>query len=623
MCGITGIYDANHGASINKQILVSMANVMAHRGPDELSVFTEENVGFGFRRLSIIDVKNGHQPFYSADGSVVMICNGEIYNHNELRKELKTKGYSFNTNCDVEVIVNLYLEYGYKFIKRLNGQFAFAIFDKKKKSLLLARDHFGICPLFYTHTDGLLIFGSEIKAILKHPEVRKQVNLEGLDQILTFPGMVSPVTMFTGIKSIPPGHFVSMNQDILSVNEYWDLEYQDINSAGEQHTESYYIEKLDELLQESVRYRLSSEVPIGYYLSGGLDSSLVGSLMHKVGKGNRYPSFSIVFPGDDEFDEQKHQAQLSTYLNGTNYRTVFNSQEVEKRLKAAVWSSESPLKETYNTCSLALSQSVKENGVKVILSGEGADELLGGYIGYRFDKQRQKNIGVKEIHEELEDEYRLRLWGDKDFFYEKDYYEFSSVKKSLYSKAVRGDFKRFDAVGALQINRKKITNKHVLHQRSYIDFKLRLGDHLIADHCDRVCYANSIEGRFPFLDINVVEFIRTIPPELKLNGLIEKYILKQVAKKYIPQEIVNRQKFGFIAPGSPALLRQNVEWINDLLSYHQIKRQGFFDPNMIERLKLQYAQKDFRLNLPYDSDLLIVVITFNIFLELFDMPSFN
>ena len=622
MCGITGIYDAKQRQPIDKSLLVTMANELTHRGPDELSCFIHERIGFGFRRLSIVDVLHGHQPFYNADESVVVICNGEVYNYRELRAELEGKGYRFKTNCDIEVIVHLYTEYGTSFVSRLNGQFAFAIFDKRDNSLFLARDHFGICPLFYTHFDGLFIFASEIKAILKHPLVKRVVNLEGLDQLFTFPGVVSPVTLFKDIHSLAPGHGMIVKGDQVNIFEYWDLDYPEESDLAVK-SESFYAEQLEELLLKSVKYRLNADVPIGFYLSGGLDSSLVGALMKALTPDVDYPSFSIGFPADVEMNERKYQQIMINHLKGTNHEIMFDSAEVEKRLKQAVWASEGALKESYNTCSLALSEAVNKKGIKVILSGEGADEFFGGYIGYRFDKQRAGGNGVKDLEEQFEDEYRNRLWGDSDFFYEKNYYEFSGLKSDLYAAQLRGKFKNFDATKNLLFNKERIRNRHILHKRSYVDLKLRLSDHLIADHCDRVTNANSVEGRFPFLDINLVEFIKTIPPDIKLNGLVEKYILKKVAAKYIPESIINRQKFGFIAPGSPSLLTQNVEWINDLLSYDRIKKQGYFDPDVVESLKKQYSTKGFRLNLPYDSDFLIVILTFNIFLELFDMPDMS
>lgn len=622
MCGIAGVFDSESRSPVEEPLLVAMANAMVHRGPDELSTYIDGQLGFGFRRLSIVDLLHGHQPFFSADGSVVLICNGEIFNYKTLRAELQAKGYQFTTNCDIEVIVHLYAAYGTDFLNRLNGQFAFAIYDKKQQSLFLARDQFGICPLFYTFFEGIFLFASEIKAILQHPRVKREVNPEGLDQVLTFPGPVSPVTLFKNISSLPPGHSMIVKDGKIHLQQYWDLTYPEEPAAASLQ-ESYYIEKLEDLLLRSVQYRLNADVPVGFYLSGGLDSSLIGALMKAIDPGHHFPAFSIGFPADHDMNERIYQQLMVNHLQAESTEIMFDSKEVETSLKQAVLTAECALKESYNTCSLALSKAVNRKGIKVILSGEGADELFGGYVGYRFDKQRIPNTAIKDLETALEDECRSRLWGDPDFFYEKDYYEFSGVKSGLYSKKLREQFPSFDAVQHLVFNKARIKNRHILHKRSYVDLKLRLSDHLIADHCDRVTMAHSVEGRFPFLDIDLVEFIATIPPGLKLKGLVEKYILKKLARKYIPDTIIDRQKFGFVAPGSPGLLRNNSEWINDLLSYDRIKRQGFFDPDVVESLKKKYRTAGFTLNLPFDSDLLIVIITFNIFLELFDMPSIS
>ncbi|MEO1049771.1 MAG: asparagine synthase (glutamine-hydrolyzing) [Bacteroidota bacterium] len=625
MCGITGVYNLEHKQPVQEELLGRMAEAIHHRGPDETAIHVGTNFGIGFKRLSIIDVKHGHQPYFYDDGNLVMVCNGEIYNYKELRNELMQKGHVFKTNCDVEVILPLYKEYGTAFIKSLNGQFAFAIFDKKDQKVILARDHFGICPLFYTQTDGRFIFGSEVKSILEHPLVKRKVNLTGLDQVLSFPGLVSPETMFEGICSLKPGHFIKIDAGEISIQEYWDLDYPEISQCSDGRPETWYTERLEEELLKSVKYRLNADVPVGFYLSGGLDSSLIGGLMKHLAPNTSYASFSIGFPGLDnqEIDERRYQRKMADYVNSNHTEIPFDWSEINTRLKNAIYHSEMPLKETYNTCSLALSRAVSNSDIKVILSGEGADEFFGGYIGYRFDKQRMNGNGASDLEEMLENQVREQLWGDPDFFYEKNQYQFRETKQALYASEINDLFHDFDSIQALAIDRTKLRNRHNLHKRSYLDLKLRLSDHLISDHCDRVTYANSVEGRYPFLDVNLVNFIRTIPPDLKLNGMVEKYILKKVARKFIPQEVYERQKFGFVAPGSPELLRNDIEWINDLLSYDQIKRQGYFNPDVIERLKKQYKKEGFKLNLPFDSDLLIVVITFNIFLELFEMPSFS
>ena len=623
MCGITGIFDFESKYKIEEHVIAAMANAIKHRGPDEYSCLIDGNLGFGFQRLSIIDISNGHQPFFNDDRSVILICNGEIYNFKELRKSLTDKGHKFKTNCDVEVILHSYVEYGVDFINQLNGQFAFALFDKKKDLLFLARDHFGICPLFYTVVDEVFIFGSEIKSILKHPLVKRSVNLTGLDQVFSFPGLVSPATMFENIKSLKAGHFLLIKDKQVQCKEYWDIDYPPASHDYGNHSESYYKDKLEELLIKSVKYRLEADVPIGFYLSGGIDSSLIAALIKKINPMQSYDSFSVSFPQsiDKEHDESYYQKIMARSVGSANHQIEFKSNDVERLLRDAVYHSECPLKETYNTCSLALSKSVKEENIKVVLSGEGSDEFLGGYVGYRLDLQRDQSKEDRTIEYLLEEQNRVKLWGDADFFYEYNHYEYNQVKNDLYSDQVKNKYSQFDCIQNLGINKERLSGRHVFHKRSYLDFKLRLSDHLISDHCDRVTYANSIEGRYPFLDIELIEFIKTIPPEIKIKGMVEKYILKEVAKKYLPAEVTNRQKFSFVAPDSTQLIRSNNPWIEDLLSYETIKRQGFFNPDVVERLKKMYRNEKFKLNSPFDTDFLIVIITFGIFLELFEISD--
>lgn len=625
MCGITGIYNINNEREIRKDVLIAMADAIKHRGPDDSTYLLDGNLGLGFQRLSIIDLAHGRQPFYSDDQSVVTICNGEIYNYKELRQELQNKGYRFKTNCDIEVVAPLYEEYGIDFVKKLNGQFAIALFDKTNQAFYLVRDQFGICPMFYTVVDGTIIFGSEIKAILKHPMVKREVNLTALDQLFSFPGIVSPTTFFKNVISLKPGHFLKVSNGDITTHEYWDLVYPFESDISEEKPELYYVDRLEKLLLQSVKYRLNSDVPVGFYLSGGLDSSLVGAMMKTINPDFRYKSFSIGYPRDEdsEHDERKYQRLMAKNVNSIHNEISFDWASVADRLKDAIYYSEGALKESYNTCSLALSEAVRGSDVKVVLSGEGSDELLGGYVGYRFDVQRREQSKEKNLEELLEGQIRQKLWGDSDFFYETNHYEFRETTKALYSDKINSRYSSFDCLAQLEIDKKKIDGRHPFHKRSYLDFKLRLSDHLISDHADRVNYANSVEGRYPFLDMNLINFISTIPPQVKLKGLVEKYILKEVAKKYLPTEINTRQKFSWVAPGSSQLLRNNVEWIEDMLSYDRIKRQGYFNPDTVERLKKMYRSENFKLNLPYDSDLLIVILTFNIFLEVFDMPDLN
>jgi asparagine synthase (glutamine-hydrolysing) len=623
MCGITGIYDIQSKQAIQEKTLKAMSDALIHRGPDDSAIIIDDNLGLGFRRLSIIDLKHGNQPFYSDDGQVIAICNGEIYNHKELRRELEAKGFRFRTHCDIEVLPHLYVTYGIDFVKKLNGQFAICLYDKRKKQLFLVRDHFGICPLFYTVVDDTLVFGSEIKAILRHDKVKRAVDLTALDQLFTFPGTVSPTTFFKNISSLKPGHFLQLKDGNVSTHEYWDLDYPLESEIAETKSEQYYIDRLEELFAKSVEYRLAADVPVGFYLSGGVDSSLVGAMMSKVNPGTSYDSFSIHYPSkiDSQHDERVYQRMMAKHLNSTHHEIEFNWSSVADRLKDAIFYSEGALKESYNTCSLALSEKVSNTNIKVVLSGEGSDEFFGGYVGYRFDIQRRNRSTDDSLEEILEAQTRQKLWGDPNFFYETNHNEFRETTRAVYSDSMNDLHNGFDCLPKLGIDKSKLAGRHPFHKRSYLDLKLRLSDHLVSDHADRVNYANSVEGRYPFLDINLIEFVKTIAPDVKLKNLIEKYILKEMARKYLPPEINNRQKFSWVAPSSSQLLKNNVEWIQDMLSPDAIKRQGYFNAQTIERLKKIYSREDFTLNIPYESDLLIVVLTFNIFLEVFDMPN--
>jgi asparagine synthase (glutamine-hydrolysing) len=622
MCGIVGYIDLREKNRIDEAVLARMTDTLKHRGPDSAGCFVDKNVALGFRRLSIIDLESGDQPLYTEDNSVVTICNGEIFNYRELRKDLQGKGHSFRTNSDVEVLGHLYEDHGPGFIEKLNGQFAFAIYDRQKRSLLLARDHFGINPLYYVLTDGFFIFASEIKAILEHPAVEREVNLTGLDQILTFPGLISPHTMFKDVLSLGSGQFLRVTDGDIQLREYWDLDYPTVDEVVQEQPEAYYVERLRDLFARSIKYRLQADVPVGFYLSGGLDSSMIAGMIRQVSPDQVRHSFSITFK-ERQISEEKYQRLVADHVASEHHDIVFGWSEIIDRLQSMIYHCECPVKETYNTCSMALSEAARQAGITVVLTGEGADELFAGYVGYRFDRFGIRNSSKFDLETAFEEELRERVWGDKNLFYETDHYALHEIKSALYTPDVYESFEQFDCLGRSPVNKERLRKRHFIHQRSYLDFKLRLSDHLIADHGDRMSLANSVEARYPFLDVELVEFARTIPPHLKLNQFTEKYILRRVAEDLVPSQILNREKYGFHAPGSPYLLRQNLEWINDLLSPARIERQGYFNPKVVERLKLQYLQEGFQLNLPFESDLLTIVLTFGIFLDLFGLPNRN
>ena len=621
VCGITGVFALHGKPRVEQHVLESMTAKLEHRGPDDSGYHLAPGVGFGFRRLSIIDLAHGQQPQSNEDQTVTSVCNGEIFNHEQLKSELRAQGHRFRSRSDVECLVHLYEEHGPGFLSGLNGQFAMAIHDARSNTLLLARDQLGILPLFYAIADGLLIFGSEIKAILEHPAIRREVDLTGLDQILTFPGPVSPRTMFRNIQSLPPGHCLIVENGEVEVREYWDLDFPLMDSVAPIADEAYHVHRLDQLLRESVDLRLGADVPVGFYLSGGLDSSLIGSMIHDLRPEDSWQSFSIGFDQDD-IDERAFQQLMSDHVGSTHHEILFDWPDISSRLKKAVYQAECALKESYNCCSLALSEMVSSRGIKVILTGEGADEIFGGYVGYRFDairKAQEEESFDPQVF--LEREVRERLWGDADFFYERNFLEFGEIKSALYAPDIAASLDAFRSESQPLIDVSKVRGRHPLHKRSYIDLKLRLSDHLLADHGDRVALANAVEARYPFLDVGLLEYAKDIPVELLLRGDMEKYILRRVASRYLPEAIVQRKKFGFVAPGSPYLLKQDIEWITDLLAYDKIKREGYFNADTVERLKKLYLRDDFSINQTFDNDLLMVVLTFEIFLEVFDMPA--
>lgn len=623
MCGFSGYLDMRHERRAEQEVLLRMTERLAHRGPDSCGYLVEGSLGFGFRRLSIIDLETGDQPITNEDGSIVLMCNGEIFNYRELRDGLVRKGHRFSTNTDVEVLVHLYEEEGTEFLNRLNGQFAFVIWDSSRRRLFLARDQFGICPLFYTVADGVFVFASEVKALLEYPLVRREVDLTGLDQMLSFPGVVSPRTMFKGVESIKSGHHLTVEGGEIRSTEYWDLDFPTEADAPPEKDESYYVERLGHLLAESVRYRLQADVPVGFFLSGGLDSSLIAALIRQVSPGIRRHSFSVSF-ADAEIDEAAYQRLMTRHVASEHHEIAFDWPDIAAGLRRAVYHAECPLKETYNTASLLLSRRAKQSGVSVVLNGEGADELFAGYVGYRFDQFRAgRDRAHYDLDTALEDEIREQLWGDRDLFYEKDQYAFRELKSALYSAGANELFDEFDCLNFEIVNKERLRGRSFINRRSYLDFKLRLGGHLIADHGDRMTMANSVEGRYPFLDPGVVEFVRELPDRMKLNGFTEKYVLKRVADRFLPREVVGREKFAFVAPGSTSLLKGNVEWVNDLLSYDYVKCRGYFNPDAVESLKAQYSRDGFKLNVPLEDDLLIIVLTFHIFLEAFGLPSLN
>jgi len=617
MCGIAGVFYTDRDRRPDPGIVKTMTSRLAHRGPDDEAFHINSGFGLGFRRLSIIDLAGGRQPFVSDDGRIVSACNGEIYNWREIRARLEKRGHVFRTRCDTEVVLYAYREYGPGFVEQFNGQFAYAVYDRDIHTLILGRDQTGIAPMFYTLLDGAVVFASEIKAILEYPGLEKRVDLTALDQVFSFPGIISPHTMFEGIFSIKPGHYIEVSSTGVKDVEYWDLLYPEENDTGMIQIDA--VSDIEGALRKAVEYRLQADVPVGFYLSGGLDSSLVGAIIHDLAPDIRRNSFSIGF-SNPEIDERRFQRIVANQTGSLHHEVEFHPNDVDRMMPEVIRLTECPLKETYDVCSLILSGLVREHGMKVVQTGEGADELFAGYVGYRMDSRRDVSEldGVESM---MEADIRHCLWGDKDLMYERNFIPMREIKETIYHPELAGQLEMFECVNEPVVNAARITGRHPLHKRSYLDFKLRLADHLLSDHGDRMAYGSSVEARYPFLDYGVINTAVTIPPEFLIKDGYEKYVLRQVAKRYLPPEILKREKFSFVAPGSPYLIANDIEWVKEVLDPATIKRQGYFNPDTITRLRLMYSEDGYVINQTFDNDLLMIVLTFGLFLREFGITG--
>ena len=615
MCGIAGMLDLSGSRRVLDGDLERMVGSLRHRGPDRVATAVKGDAGLAFARLSINDFENGMQPAMAFDGSVMSVCNGAIVNWRDLRSELELQGFTFQSRCDTEVVASAFAAHGKRFAAKLQGQFALGVYDHKDRSLTLARDPFGICPLFYTCVDRLLLFASEIKGLLAHPAVPRKVDLTGLDQVLTFPGPVSPRTLFQGVYSLPPGHCLRVCVDgTISQWPYWDLSFEEPRFDGPSERE--WLEELDSLFTRAVARRMEADVPVGLYLSGGLDSSLVGAKARALaGVAAPLRSYSIdVCEG--ALSEAKYQRLVSRFLKTDHNERSLGAAEVLERLRAVVYHTEAPIRESFNAATFVLSEQVAANGQRLVLAGEGADELFAGYVGYRFDQ-----VGLRRELPPEEAVLSERLWGDASFVYDGPLAPVRAANRALIAPALRRSYDECCCLNYPPINTDNLKGLDALQRRSYLDTKLRLGDHLLSGHGDRMALAHAVEVRYPFLDADIAAFASRLPSRLKLQNLTEKYLLKQLGGRHLPLVLARREKFAFTAPGSPALLAKGSDLIDYLLAPSTILRQGYFDLVEVQRLRTQYSQPGFRLNVPFERDVLLVVLTFGLFLEVFDLPN--
>lgn len=604
MCGIAGIVNLTAQAPVESGELLRMAAMIGHRGPDDSAFLQGDGFGLAHTRLSIIDLAGGRQPIHNEDRTVWVVFNGEIFNYIELRKLLESKGHGFYTHTDTEVIVHLYEEYGDRFVEHLNGQFAIGLWDTRKRRLLLVRDRPGILPLFYAQHDGRLFFGSEIKAILAGLRVTPAIDEVALDQIMTFWSVLPPRTAFKGINTLAPGEMLIVENGCCEIRRYWDWQFPE---RGDYLTgsEAVLAERLHELLYDATLIRLRSDVPVGAYLSGGLDSSILASLIDSFGD-VRLRTFSIAFPGSD-LDESVYQDEAARRLSSEHSRVECTPDDIAGGFMRAMWHIESPILRTAPVPMGILSGLVRSQGYKVVLTGEGADEVFGGYDIFKEAKIRQfwarfpesqiRPRLLKRLYPYLDlsksqaQGYLQSFFGigldapDLAWFSHLPRWETTAKCKAFYSQDMIGSLTEtpYDTLAAGLPA--AIGSWHPFNRAQYIEAKTLMAGYLLSSQGDRMLMENSIEGRFPYLDHRVIEFANQLHPRLKMKVLREKHLLKKAMESRIPETIRDRHKQPYRAPDADSFRNTDkAGYVAGLLDRESVDRCGLFDSAKVSLL---------------------------------------
>ncbi len=604
MCGIAGILHIKQPQRIDPEVVKGMIGAMRHRGPDGFGMFLDKQIGLGHARLSIIDLSGGAQPIRNEEGTLWIVFNGEIFNYPELREDLRRRGHRFYTTSDTEVIIHLFEETGPSCVDSLNGQFAFAIWDTIKKELFVARDRYGILPLHYTVIDETLIFASEIKSIFTVPGVARRIDPVAMEQIFTFWTTLAGRTVFQDVRELPAGHYMTVSRGLIAVQRYWDIP---LVSPGEYFDKpsNELSEGLASLLDDAVRIRLRADVPVGCYVSGGLDSSGITALV-KNRFNNDLRTFGIRFE-EKTFDESEYQDCLVNHLGTAHTDILARNEDIGALLSKVLWHCEKPLLRTAPVPLFQLSHRVRTSGFKVVLTGEGADEVFGGYDIFREAKilkfwarhpesqsrprllsriypyifqsnPRARHFvrsffgtGLKSVNDPLFS--HLLRWDTtkriRTFFTEEvrgcvgDYSCYEELKQSLPASYAEWDY---------------------LSRAQYLEIGIFMSNYLLSSQGDRVAMAHSVELRPPYLDHRLMNFMGRVPPQQRIKGLSEKYLLKESFKELVPEKIRRRQKHPYRAPISTPLLKTGAECIDRYLSDKTLKEAGLFDSGKVERL---------------------------------------
>ncbi len=616
MCGIAGIIDFSDHRP-DEGMLRRMLGLICHRGPDASGMYLDNTVAMGSVRLSILDLSGGDQPIHNEDESIWIVYNGEVFNYVELRPDLEARGHKFYTDTDTEVLVHLYEEKGAGMLHELNGQFAFALWDRKKETVFLARDRVGIRPLFYKMNNKHLLFGSEIKTIFADPGVPRTLDLMTLSDIFTCWTPTGDRTAFQDIRQLLPGHYALFSKEGMSTHRYWQHSF--TRSDNNDRPLAEWTEELEALLHDACRIRLRADVPVGAYLSGGLDSTYISSLV-KHSFNNEVCTFSVGFT-DGRFDEGLFQNRAVQAL-GTDHRMIrCTEKDIGEVFPDVIWHTETPLLRTAPAPLFALSGLVRENNFKVVLTGEGSDEIFAGYDIFKEDHIRRfwahqpdSTIRPKLLQRLYPDIFRQEDSRARVFlegFFKKG---LSLVDSPGYSHMIRWDnTSLLKGFFASEIQKETSNLEPLLDRFSaslppdfmswdplsraqYTESTLFLSNYLLSSQGDRMAMAHSVEGRYPFLDYRVIEFAARVPPFYRLRGLQDKFILRQAAMGLIPPDLAKRPKQPYRAPISRCFFGDSpLPYVSDLLSEQSLREKGYFHPGKVTKLIDKIRRQDGRL----------------------------
>jgi asparagine synthase (glutamine-hydrolysing) len=608
MCGIAGLLNVTSSRPPTTDDLSPMIRILRHRGPDDTGFYTDQDIGLAHARLSIIDLSGGKQPLCNEDKTIWVAFNGEIFNYIELRRDLVVQGHKFTTQSDTEVIVHLYEQYGDDFVDHLNGQFAIAIWDRKNRRLVLARDRVGIRPLFYTTANGWLIFSSEIKSILVTPGVTRRLNRQALAETLTFWSVLPPATLFEGVSCLPPGHLMTVNLQTgaQAIRQYWDWDFP-VASDNENRSTDDYAEELRTLLIDAVRLQLRADVPVGAYLSGGLDSSIITAFIKNY-TNSPLRTFSIAFE-DAEFDESDFQRQAVEHLETHHTQVRCAKTDICQAFPRTIWHTESVILRTAPTPLMLLSATVRAEGYRVVLTGEGADEVFGGYDIFKEAKvrrfwARQPDSKIRPLILDRLYPYLVksptsaRGFAQSFFRVGQDtpsipYFghlpRWSTTRRAwrFFSRDLAESLRGWEPYDALEKTLPQaLASWPPLCRDQYIEAHTLMSGYLLCSQGDRMAMANSIEGRFPYLDHRVIQFANALPPRYKVMGLQEKYLLRRATGHLLPPALAQRPKQPYRAPDSQSFFRDGApaDYVAELFRAERLRNGGLFDPDATLKL---------------------------------------